>query len=787
MGSTLSPYRLGKARDVYNTFNVFSTISWSFLVGNIVILFVLRLDASSTYVGALNAILYVAFFFLPVGKILVKKFSIIGVYSVAWIVRYLGMIPALLAPFMVYWGRPDIALILVLIGVLIFHVTRGVGMIGNNPVIGLLASGPDRGSYLTQIQIVSNAVGMFAGFAIAILLGRDPPLFIYSIIFAIGIVTGVISGFLLRKVPEPDEEEGGEKNKFGDILKYAFSTQSLRHFIVILLMVALISGVSRVFIVVYSREVFRQSEGMISLYAVFAGLGVLMVGLLIKFLVDRIGAKPIFMMTFIIGVVSTIPIIFFPSGKNEITVLLYLTFLFFIMNFGFCGAEGIAQTYFFGLVPQKLMLDMGIIYFLCFGIAGTGGSFLGGVFLDTLRGAGMNSLWSFRILYILMLVLGAIVIFLMRKMVPLGALPFFSALEVMFSYRDLRAISLMDKLNKTGDSQEEEALLDALHNTPSKLSIKGLLVRAKSPRLAVRQEALRAISALETLNEDAERALMDDIVSNPFTTAYISARILGSHGIFTAIPLLRELADSKDYMLAGEAIIALARLGDHAFLPHIEKIISKTKNPRLQIMGVQAFGIYSAPNSLTILLDILRGVDPPPYLRDEVVLAMASILDIQNKFYQLLIRFLSDESQATTLAMDEAEAAYEYYFSTIGRKHTRKDTQYADIHKQAKSFQTAVNIFFKESNGSLLSHWILELPDDLCHTVIQIVLSEAALLDEFHNYPRLRLLIVHWTAHELRLWTNKLRDQPEASRPKSLPPPAPPLTPPPVPAPPMPV
>ena len=763
--SSLSPYRLGKAREVFNTYNVLSTLSWCFLVGNIITLFSLRLNASSTYIGALNAILYIAFFFLPLGKLLTKRFSIIKIFSTAWIIRYLGMIPALAAPLMAYWGYEDIALGLVLLGVMIFHVTRGIGMIGNNPVVSLLASGPDRGSYLTQIQIVSNAVGMFSGFVIAILLGRDPPLFIYTIIFAIGIVTGVISGVLLRKVPEPDAEQDGEKAKFKDILKLTLSTPSLRQFVVILLLVALVSGVSRVFITVYSREVFFQTEGMISLYAVFAGLGVLMIGILIKFLVDRVGAKPIFIMCVIIGLVSIIPIIFFPAGQSEITVILYLSFLFFIMNFGFCGAEGIAQTYFFGLVPQKLMLDMGIIYFLCFGIAGTGGSFLGGVLLDFLRIMGLSHAWSFRILYIILLCLGTIILFLQRKMVPLGALPFFSALEVMFSYRDLRAISLMDRLNKTGDSREEEALLDALHSTPSKLSIKGLLSRAKSPRLVVRQEALRAIGALKNLNEDVERALMDDIISNPFTTAYISARILGSHGVFSAIPLLRELATSKDYMLAGEATIALARLGDHAFLPQIEKIISRTKNPRLKIMGVQAFGMYGSPNSLTILLDILKGADPPPYLRDEVVLAMASILDIQNKFYQLLVQFLSDESQAPTLALDEAEAAYEHYTSTLGRKRNKKDSQFGDLNKQAKTYQPAVNSFIKESDGSLLSHWILELPDELCHTVVQVVLSEAALLDEFHNYARLRLLIVLWTAHELRIWTNKLRNQPVKSTP----------------------
>jgi HEAT repeat protein len=341
---------------------------------------------------------------------------------------------------------------------------------------------------------------------------------------------------------------------------------------------------------------------------------------------------------------------------------------------------------------------------------------------------------------------------------PLGALPFRDSLEVMFSYRDLRAISLLEKLNKTKDSQEEEALLEALYDSPSKLAIKGLLVRAKSPKLAVRLEALRAIGALENLGEDTERALIDDIINNPYTTAYYSARILGSHGVFAAIPLLRELAaSSMDYMLAGEAIIALARLGDHAFRPEVERIIAKTKNPRLKIMGVEAFGIYASPNSLTVLLDILRGADPPPYLRDEVVLAMASILDVHSLFYPLLVRFLEDESLAPALALDEAESAYEHYTSVHGRKRSKKDSELTELNKQAKVFQSAATAFIREFKGASLARWILELPDELCDSVVPVILSEAVLDDEFRDHPRLRLLIVHWAAHELRLWTNKLK------------------------------
>jgi MFS family permease len=760
--AALSPYRLGKARELYNVFNVFNALSWNFLVGSIITLFAMRLEASSTYIGLLSALLYVSFFFLPLGKLLARRFSIVGIFSFTWIFRAIVMVLAVAAPFAEMAGNRNLALTLIVLGVLFFHVFRGIGMIGNNPVLSELAAGPDRGAYMTQIQIINSAIGMFAGFLIAMALGREPPIYLYSIVLTVGIGCGIFSGALMRKVPEPPRDDGGEKIKLTGVFKEALSQPAVKRFAAIFFIVALVSGISRAFIVVYSREVFMQTDGMVSLYTVFGGLGNLMIGLLIKFLVDRIGAKPIFIICVFIGLFSMIPIVFFPAGAadNMTTAILFLTFLFFVLNFGFLGAEGIAQTYFMGLVPLDMMLDMGILYFFIFGLAGAGGTFLAGLLLDILTGFGISVFFSFKILFVILIGLTVIALVLQRKLTPLGALPFMGALEVMFSFRDLRAISILDRLSKTRDSHEEEQLLGALHDAPSKLAIKGLLDRARSPRLAVRLESLRAMEALETLNEGAEKALMDDLVNNPYTTAYISARILGNHGCFSAIPLLRELAASHDYMLAGEAMIALARLGDNAFRPQIEKIILKTKNPRLRIMGVEAFGIYGSPNSISVLMDILKISDPPPYLRDEVTLAMAAILDVQNQFYPILVRFLDDQSLASALAMDEAEAAYEFFSSNHGRQSgKKKDPEFAFFAKQAKAFHGAVAAFIRDKNGAPLSRWILELPGGLAHTVVQIILSEAVLDDELCALDRLRLLIVHWAAHELRIWTKKFKQR----------------------------
>ena len=756
MASVLSPYRLIKAREVYNLFNIFNSISWNLLVGIVITLFALKLGASSTYIGLLGAAVYISLFMLPIGKIFARRFSIIGIFSVTWIIRSIAMIFAVAAPFFEYAGHRNTALFLIMLGVFLFHILRGIGMIGNNPVLAELAVGADRGSYLTQIQITNSAVGMFGSFLIAMILGLEPPIFVYSILIFLGVITGIISGYMIRKVPEPPVENDSKKMNIFAVFKDALAQDSLRHFMIILFLVALVSGVTRTFVVVYAREVFGHSDGLISLYTVFGGMGYLMAGMIVKFLVDRVGAKPLFIVSVILGFVSMIPVIFFPLAavSNMTGVILFLVFLFFMLNFGFLGSEGIAQTYFLALIPPDKILDMGILYFFIFGVAGAGGSFLAGLLLDLFRLIGISSFVSFKILFIIMSALIVTALAMQKKMKSLGSLPLKGALEVIFSFRDLRAISLLDRLNKARDSREEQLLLGALHDTPSYLAIDGLLEKTRSPMLTTRLESIRALEKMDNLNEKAEKALVDDIVKNPFTTAYISARILGNHNYREAVPMLRELALSNDYMLAGEAIIALAKMKDEDFRLTVEKIILGTDNPRLKIMGAEALGIYHCPDSISVLLDILRGADTQPYLMDEIVLAVAAILDTQNKFYRILVRYSSDNSLASALAMDEVEAAVEFVNSELSGKKKSTKNNFSACFSHTENFFKAVNCYIRENDGSVLSQWILGLPDKYSDNtnIIKTVLSEAVTDSELCSYNCLRLLIVHWAACELRLW-----------------------------------
>jgi MFS family permease len=757
MASQLSPYQLRKARETYNYFNVFNAISWNLLVGIIITLFALRLGASSTYIGILSSTFYISLFLLPAGKLLARRFSIIGIFGATWILRSLGMVFAVAAPFLAYAGHRNLALFFILLGVFIFQIFRGIGMIGNNPVLSELASGADKGSYMTQIQIINSSIGMFGSFLIAMVLGFDLSIFIFSLLLVIGVITGVISGYVIKKVPEPPREKETKEFNLVSLFKDTLAQDELKHFIYILFLVVLVSGVTRAFVVVYAREVFGHNDGLLSLYSVFGSLGYFMAGMSVKFLVDRIGAKPLFLVCVILGLVSIVPVIFLPVSavENMTGAILFLVFLFFMLNFGFLGSEGIAQTYFLALVPQEKVLDLGIIYFFIFGVAGAAGSFLSGILLDSLVMLGFSTFVSFKVLFIIMFVMALTALAMQKKMRSLGSLPLKGALEVIFSVRDLRAISLLDRLNKAEDSKQEEILLGALHDTPSSLAINGLLERARSPLLATRLEAIRALEKMRHLTEKAEKALIDDIKNNQFTTAYISARILGKYGCKDAVPLLRELISSTDYMLAGEAMLALAKMKDEESRPNIEKIILETRNPRLKIMGAEALGIFCKADSLLCLIDIIRNTEPQLYLRDEAVLAMAEILGTQRSFYPVLVRYVADNDLAVMLGMDEAEAAYEFCNGiTKGKK---RKNYYTAGYDHVGTFQTTVKEYMENKNGAGFSRWILELKDENCRggNVTRTVLSEAVLDDELCTYDCLRLLIVHWAAQQLRVLAAK--------------------------------
>ena len=193
--AALSPASLQRGRRSFYVFNTLNSASFLLLSGSFVTLYALSLGAGNAMVGLLNAFGYATFFFLPLGKRIVRGRSILKVFGWAWFWRFVAVSPALLAPFFAARGMDGLGFALILVGVALFNMLRGIGLIGNNPVLANLADGGaggkrgDRGAFIVNASIVASLAGMATNLVVALVIGKTAPPWAFAAAMGVGIAS----------------------------------------------------------------------------------------------------------------------------------------------------------------------------------------------------------------------------------------------------------------------------------------------------------------------------------------------------------------------------------------------------------------------------------------------------------------------------------------------------------------------------------------------------------------------------------------------------------------------
>ncbi len=665
MAAPLSLARLKSARRDFNIFNLLNSFSFVFVAGSFITLFAVRLGASNAVVGILNAIAYSTYFFMPLGRRVVQSKPIVWTFGWAWVGRYAALLPMLFAPLAAAGGQKGIAIGLLVAGTAGFALSRGIGMIGNNPVIAYIASGggdkprSDRGEYVVSTSIANSVASMASGLLIALFLGQDASPASYAIGVGIGIAFGFAGCFFLLRLPEPVDFSHEKTGSLVKTTKEAAKDRGFRRFILIFMVVSLASGMGRSFLPVYAKGIFSQGDDAVMVYALIASIGSVAMGFLSKLLVDRLGSKPLMIIFNAIGLISFLPIALLPSGSvlglSMAGIALILSLIHFLSNFGLAGGENAAQNYYFALVPKEKNLDLSVTYYFAFGLGGALGSGLGGLFLDILIGAGLGPAAAYRVLYAFLCLLIGSAIFSMRKLKRLGSRSVSQSLGVMFSPRDLRAFDLLSKLDRSSAPDEEVRIIQEIGQSASFHTQEELLDYLHSPSFEVRMQALLAIEQMPRLSSQLIRPLMQEIELHPFTTAYVAARILGTHQKAEALPVLRKALEIEDYILQGSSLIALAKIGDRDSIPMVESMLMRNTNPRVKISAAYALQLFNSRDSLPVLVSSLRKDDPAAFVSDEIILAIAGIIGIMEEFYPLYSAFGEDETNGLALLESSAK------------------------------------------------------------------------------------------------------------------------------------
>ncbi len=649
-GAGLSGAEKRRGRRVFNAFAVVNTFSFLLLSGNMITLLALRLGASAALIGVLASFPYVAFFFMVLGKRLVSRLGVVKLFGHAWLTRYLLMLPALSIPLVAVHAGTGAALVLLLMCTLGFHAARGVGMIGESPTLAALSAGRDRGDYVSRFHMIVATVSIAAGLAIAALLGARAPLSRYALFIGAGIAAGFFSTALVYKLPELAETRLGAGQSLIETVSRSLAQPNFARFIAGFAFFGVLAGMGRSFLIVYAKQVYAQPDSVAIFFTVVGSLGAVCMGYLARLLIDRLGAKPIYLLFTALYAASLIPAAFAPA-LTDTTLVLFLSAVFFFATMGLTGGENSAQVYFFGLVDPRDQLNLGILYFLTLGVGGSLGALFGGVLLDLMPVIGIEGpAAGFRVFFSLMIVLLAAAFLLNSRLERRGARSFRDAFGVIFSIRDLRAINLLHQLDQPHSITDERRLLHELGESHSGMPLQQVVQKLSSPSYEVRTEALAALEHLP-LDRAAEEALIAHLTTQEFTTAFFAARVIGTRKLERAKPALRKTMYSDDHLLAARSMVALAQINDRRIISEIQTIMRISSHPMVTIHAAMALKLFGDTGSLPVLLDRVHQEARAPYVRDELVLAIMGILGLVDWFYPIYSRFLEDRSEG----IDELE------------------------------------------------------------------------------------------------------------------------------------
>ncbi len=661
MSEQLSSYRIKRGRRVFNSYSAVNSFSFALVTGNTVTLYAMALGASSTVVGLLGAFMYLSFFAIPLGKIGVARLGLVKTFARNWMMRNWALIPLLAIPYLMAAGLPRVAIFILVIGVFLFNLFRGVGLIANNPVIGLLAPGKDRGEYIVRLSLINNATALLATLFLGFLLWHNEGIETYNLVVIIGIATGIAASALLFKLPEPALSPLGDNAGTSNTLacaREAMRDKNFRRFVASYLIIGLGIGMARPFIAVYCKAVYGQSDGVVAIFTVFSSLGALAMGAVMRLVIDRLGARPMYIIFASITLASLVPAIVSPGIGSALFPFVFLAFLSAVTNMGFAGQESAAQTYFFAMVPKERILDLSMVYYFILGGTGALGAIIGGTFLDFLASLGLSGAASFRVFFLVSACLVAWGVRVQRRLLDMGSYPVKDTLAVLFSPRDMRALTLLRKLDANENPDEETDIIAELGEIASTVSADELLIRLASPRFAVRYEALQSVSSLERLSAKVRDALLVELNTGAFSTAALAARLLGQFRAHQAMTPLREALTSPDYRLAGEAMLALANLGDARGQFLVSEVLLSTSNPFMLVRGIQAMEVYGSAASIPILLDLLRNEALPEHIADETVLTLSTLMQVPKKFYYAYGDFVRERKRAGLIILDAIEEAF---------------------------------------------------------------------------------------------------------------------------------
>jgi hypothetical protein len=621
-------------------FNVLNTVALLCTVGAPLALYAAELGVSKDRIGLLGGILPFAqvlcIAFLP----LVMQISQRYMTAVSYGLRYVFILPFLIAPTFV--GQPDIVFYILFASMTLFSISRTAAESAIWPWAQEYMPKHMRGRISGTVAVLVLPSALLGSLAIQLWLDSRTGIDRFFPVIVVGIVVGVLSAFTLLGLaggrPRPGSARGFNAIRAmkapvrdGNFWLYLYSsgTQFFVYTVITL------------FVVLYFRERMGISSGQLVLFvAFFVPLGGAAGTLIAGWFVDRYGTRAIRILLQALQVVLLVTLIFVPAGIPAPEV--FTGFFFFLVGFLLQSSIAVGGIYMLNYVPPAQKENYMTLAYATDGVIGGGATFLAGALLQFLEvnpiapfGVAVGSYEALFALCALIIVSSAIAFALLREEGGTSVRDFFGQLG---SGSPIRALIGISRYGALTSEERRRELTYGFGGTRSALVKEELIAALTDPSFDVRHEAIQSLGHLPK-SPPVVRALESMLgYEGLVELQYAALTSLGRLKARESGDTIARYLDSLNPLLRARAMRSLGDIRDDRYLPRIRQALRADPEIDCRLAAVSAVGKFRDHASIDGLLEIYRqlasdGTSMVGEPRSKVVLlALAKILNWEEAF-----------------------------------------------------------------------------------------------------------------------------------------------------------
>lgn len=537
-------------------------LGYSFLGDTTVYLMAIHFGASNTQLGYLSAMAYMSGLVLLIVPRLLAGVNLVTIHYYAWIIR--GLLCLFYS--LLFFLKGEIAISLILDIHTLFCIARTFGVAVSSPIQQTLSTAATTGEIVVRTSNRFQTTRLLSQFLSFLILSikEFAGIIGYLMIIGIGVVVNTLSAFSLKHIPC---REVVEYRRGQSIFVIFFQSMKNREQALTLFVKwhTLSIEIIFTFMVPFLRKFVHLPANVIFLYTLVGTLATVSASYMLRPFTDRIGSRPVLILTSFILV--------FLSILWGVTPITFHWSVFFVLGFFTTFFQGLLLLLSSRLELKSIPKSDKIGYVSMMNFFSAVISLIIGLLAGMLADFGENTAlpglnpygFTFLLGALLLVQNGVLSLFLQDT----GSLSIKETTNILFSNRNLRAFLDVYQFNMTDDPIKRRATLLSIGKSDTMVAAHEIRRILKNPLSTEKDEVLRSLFAYP------KPALLPDILEEA-ASEYSYYRLtalfaLGAYPGREVETFLLRLLDHPSSDVRSSAAKSLARIGNTSALSFIRQ------------------------------------------------------------------------------------------------------------------------------------------------------------------------------------------------------------------------